>query len=765
MDADGYSIVDIESISFRYEYYQGSSGASKTIDLSLSNFNSLTISSDCSLTLSNPTGVGNYYLKLIYGTAYSVTFTNINWINGDTPSFADSTPEFFKIYFDGTNYYGSKIGYGSGGTGGTGTAGSSGTSGSSGSSGDINTVRLTQAEYDALGTYADDTIYIITDALANATSGTSGTSGSSGQTGPQGPEGEINTVRLTQAEYDALGTYDEDTIYIITDAIANATSGTSGTSSTSGTSGSSSTSGTSGSSGTSGYGTSGYSGTSGTSGMSGTSGTSGTSGSSGVSGTSGSSGDVNTVLLTQAEYAALETYADDTVYIITDATLTATSGSSGISGTSGTSGSSGVSGTSGSSGSSGIGEIIRLTQSEYDALGSYNEDTIYLITDHDANGTSGTSGSSGTSGLDQPNWILTDTSFYVDTTGNDTTGDGSLGNPWATVRNAISYLNGFRLNAIVTINVAAGHYTESSLYIDPPNGYYTRIRGAAILTKSMTSLQSSSGSSGTWTHIINLNNITGISVGDFVAINVISGGTNNATMYGYHEVTNVDTGNNRITISNKNKSAGTPSGAITADVYVFTTILRFNGTTGFNIRDVVKDFLGNIGLSQIGTTGTTIGISLSSYGTNNGAGWVGSWIGASGFYDGMRVSGPANFRVTYTFAGNCSSGGFRCDNNGYFIMSGLAITAGNSHGLTIYHGGAMYPSSTITCGNTNGAYLNGNSYLLMGSGNTVINNTVGILATRSSHASMAGVTISDNTTNYNPASETLGGYNAYICTH
>jgi hypothetical protein len=77
----------------------------------------LTISNDCNITLSNPTGVGNYYVKLIYGGYYSVNFTNINWINNYTPEFAETTPEFFKIYYDGTTYYGTKIGSGSGGGG------------------------------------------------------------------------------------------------------------------------------------------------------------------------------------------------------------------------------------------------------------------------------------------------------------------------------------------------------------------------------------------------------------------------------------------------------------------------------------------------------------------------------------------------------------------------------------------------------------------------------------------------------------------------
>jgi hypothetical protein len=54
-------------------------------------------------------------------------------------------------------------------------------------------------------------------------------------------------------------------------------------------------------------------------------------------------------------------------------------------------------------------------------------------------------------------------SLYVATTGNDTTGDGSVGAPWATIQKAIDYtvdtydFNGYE----VTINVADGTYAEN----------------------------------------------------------------------------------------------------------------------------------------------------------------------------------------------------------------------------------------------------------------------------------------------------------------
>ena len=97
-----------------------------------------------------------------------------------------------------------------------------------------------------------------------------------------------HVVTLTQTEYDAIGTPDSNTLYIISGSFITGSAGTSGTSGVNGTSG---VDGTSGINGTSGVdGTSGVNGDNGTSGTSGDTGTSGTSGDTGTSGTAGTSG-------------------------------------------------------------------------------------------------------------------------------------------------------------------------------------------------------------------------------------------------------------------------------------------------------------------------------------------------------------------------------------------------------------------------------------------------------------------------------------------
>lgn len=95
--------------------------------------------------------------------------------------------------------------------------------------------------------------------------------------------------------------------------------------------------------------------------------------------------------------------------------------------------------------------------------------------------------------------------YYVDAAGSDTTGDGSLALPWATIQKAITALPRV-IDAIVTINVGAGTFTGALI-----TGFNFRAGGcialvgtqsAAALTGLMTgtiaSATAGSASSGTW---------------------------------------------------------------------------------------------------------------------------------------------------------------------------------------------------------------------------------------------------------------------------
>lgn len=67
--------------------------------------------------------------------------------------------------------------------------------------------------------------------------------------------------------------------------------------------------------------------------------------------------------------------------------------------------------------------------------------------------------------------IASATTFYVATTGSDTTGDGSVGNPWQTIQFAFNTIcSTYELRAIVTVKLADGTYTENVTINGHTNG-------------------------------------------------------------------------------------------------------------------------------------------------------------------------------------------------------------------------------------------------------------------------------------------------------
>ena len=198
--------------------------------------------------------------------------------------------------------------------------------------------------------------------------GETGIQGAQGITGTQGNEGNINTVYLTQAEYDELTDPDPDTLYIITDAPA----------------------------------LQGVQGIQGETGIQGVQGVQGIQGETGIQGAQGNEGNVKTVYLTQAEYDELTDPDPDTLYIITDAPAL-----QGIQGTQGPQGTTGIQGADGIQGHEGNVKTVYLTQAEYEALTDPDPDTLYVITDAPAlQGVQGMQGAQGHSPANTETWTF-----------------------------------------------------------------------------------------------------------------------------------------------------------------------------------------------------------------------------------------------------------------------------------------------------------------------------------------------------------------------
>ena len=108
-------------------------------------------------------------------------------------------------------------------------------------------------------------------------------------------------------------------------------------------------------------------------------------------------------------------------------------------------------------------------------------------------------------------WILSDLTIYLAATGDDDTGDGSSGTPWLTVTKALSWLRDkwIATDATVTIQLADGAYgITSPITVQHPCGAQIQIVGENTYAVSMTSVQSSSGSAGAWSIVLNLSDVS-----------------------------------------------------------------------------------------------------------------------------------------------------------------------------------------------------------------------------------------------------------------
>jgi len=104
------TIVAAETITFDVEYDNGNSGASETIVWGNGNKQKSILTDDCTYTFTNPSGVGNFLLKMVQDNTgnRSPTFPYyVKWPGGITPSWSTGGDDIDVIafYFDGTNYY------------------------------------------------------------------------------------------------------------------------------------------------------------------------------------------------------------------------------------------------------------------------------------------------------------------------------------------------------------------------------------------------------------------------------------------------------------------------------------------------------------------------------------------------------------------------------------------------------------------------------------------------------------------------------------
>ncbi len=327
-----------------------------------------------------------------------------------------------------------------------------------------------------------------------------------------------------------------------------------------------------------------------------------------------------------------------------------------------------------------------------------------------------------------PAVINSNTTYYVATTGSDSTGDGSSGNPWATLSKAFSYLADFTItpDATVTVSLGDGRY-NTGVTVNHPYGNRIAITGANTYDKTISSVQSSSGSSGNWTYVINVNNVTNVTNTDYVLIyySSISAGTNRECLVGCHPITSVDAINNRITFTSKIITANAASGAIIGTCAVIKTVLYNTGSTVITISP--SSSLMSFAKLVLEGNGTSNGLYVNS-------GSVATCYSTFGIYNMLYGLYLASKGTVSSFLGIISD----C-NRGINTISSCTVNG--------------YGSSTVT-GCTTGIYLYGCTFLWFGSSPAIIGCTTGVNVQLNSAGSIGPSTFLQNGTD---SSTSLGG--------
>ncbi len=276
-----------------------------------------------------------------------------------------------------------------------------------------------------------------------------------------------------------------------------------------------------------------------------------------------------------------------------------------------------------------------------------------------------------------------------------------------------------------TVNLnAATHSYSSSVTIQSPFTKVVNFVGATPITTTMSGVQSSSGSAGARSITVNLASTAGMAVGQVAVFSGCSGGTNPFYMEGAWMITSVDSINNRITITSTSRSSNVPSGTVTSNVTVLTTVIKFTGCYGINIYSGGTALnLQNIAIVGDGSSGN-IGLNLQDVGRCFIAGTV-----AVLNFGGANIYGNYNSELNGSgalYSSGSQSHGFYFNTGavsevypivssgngsmGFYVSYAMAsagsrmIACGNgSHGVGLYSGGCM----TVTAGGTIVAQGNG----------------------------------------------------------
>ncbi|MBF0549255.1 MAG: hypothetical protein HQK60_01845 [Deltaproteobacteria bacterium] len=349
--------------------------------------------------------------------------------------------------------------------------------------------------------------------------------------------------------------------------------------------------------------------------------------------------------------------------------------------------------------------------------------------------------------------ITANTTYYVDPTGSDATGDGSSGNKWATPQQALTYLGGYSIGAgvIVTIQFSDGAYSLGTITMSHVNGSQIQFignqtasqnRGAINTIKDASNIKVT-GDVRTYFPVSSTLTISGSST----ALNDEVFPVSAVALSGTDTV---------ITLAYPLRSSSVAIfGSVLDMPWSYKVVLTF-ASTGFAVYN--GNVIGNIDGFRIRGSSAASGIYL----TNGSIATAGSKVVIDKFVYGIYADTNSSFSVgTIVVMGNTT--GIRMIAAVAWAASVTFIAQGAGNWcISAETGSIIYMPYCVIKNTDDGMLLNRGSYAIMDSSIVRSVATTGVNASNMSNINAASVVWTSNGTSTTPALQTLGNVQAYI---
>lgn len=295
----------------------------------------------------------------------------------------------------------------------------------------------------------------------------------------------------------------------------------------------------------------------------------------------------------------------------------------------------------------------------------------------------------------------------------------------------LATLNNIRVDGTLDITINTGTINlTSQIIINSPDANKITINGTGVISTTLTSFVSATGSAKAYSVTVGIASSTGIEVGDYLLTrSSITGTGRYADFAGVWKITAV--GTNEVTVLHTHHQATFPTMTLTGgDVKILKTVLKFTWCDAFRFEGgqplgvldnlaIVGDWnlsasTGTIGAHGIISASPVITGSGSSNSTYNSGGIVtlGVNVGISAFGEqGVAMSGRTG--LVGNFVASCSNRkrGFYSD--GASFRCKFAIASGNGEdGFIADSSGYLQAALSISCGNGMNGYWSTNNSML-----------------------------------------------------